>query len=92
MRMGLAQKKLFSILVNEVLIWKVCVLAPQTGIIYNGMGPDSRVLVQRVTTKTKRRPWASLKGKPELEETYLSLLVEAMEAHTSKEQGCLDFY
>ena len=56
------------------------------------MGPDSRVLVQRVTTKTKRRPWASLKGKPELEETYLSLLVEAMEAHTSKEQGCLDFY
>ncbi|RVX07164.1 Proteasome subunit alpha type-2 [Vitis vinifera] len=41
------EKKLPSILVDEASVQKIQVLTPNIGVVYSGMGPDSRVLVRK---------------------------------------------
>ncbi|KAI7750300.1 hypothetical protein M8C21_005821 [Ambrosia artemisiifolia] len=41
------EKKLPSILVDETSVQKIQVLTPNIGVVYSGMGPDSRVLVRK---------------------------------------------
>ncbi|TYI47268.1 hypothetical protein E1A91_D13G161200v1 [Gossypium mustelinum] len=41
------EKKLPSILVDETSVHKIQCLAPNIGVVYSGMGPDFRVLVQK---------------------------------------------
>ncbi|KAG9128231.1 Proteasome subunit alpha type-2 [Ceratobasidium sp. 392] len=41
------EKKASSILVDESAIDKVCVICPNIGIVYSGMGPDYRVLTAK---------------------------------------------
>ncbi|TYH35063.1 hypothetical protein ES332_D13G168000v1 [Gossypium tomentosum] len=41
------EKKLPSILVDETSVQKIQCLAPNIGVVYSGMGPDFRVLVQK---------------------------------------------
>uniref|UniRef100_A0A251VDM2 Putative proteasome, subunit alpha/beta, nucleophile aminohydrolase n=1 Tax=Helianthus annuus TaxID=4232 RepID=A0A251VDM2_HELAN len=43
----LALKKLPSILVDETSVQKIQILTPNIGVVYSGMGPDSRVLVRK---------------------------------------------
>ncbi|KAI3675650.1 hypothetical protein L1987_85242 [Smallanthus sonchifolius] len=41
------EKKLPSILVDETSVQKIQILTPNIGVVYSGMGPDSRVLVRK---------------------------------------------
>uniref|UniRef100_A0A7N0TAD0 Proteasome subunit alpha type n=1 Tax=Kalanchoe fedtschenkoi TaxID=63787 RepID=A0A7N0TAD0_KALFE len=41
------EKKLPSILVDEASVQKIQILTPNIGVVYSGMGPDSRVLVRK---------------------------------------------
>ncbi|XP_049366218.1 proteasome subunit alpha type-2-B-like [Solanum verrucosum] len=41
------EKKLPSILVDEASVQKIQTLTPNIGVVYSGMGPDSRVLVRK---------------------------------------------
>lgn len=41
------EKKLPSLLVDEDTVQKTCVLTPNVGVVYSGMGPDYRVLVRK---------------------------------------------
>uniref|UniRef100_A0A803NA83 Proteasome subunit alpha type n=1 Tax=Chenopodium quinoa TaxID=63459 RepID=A0A803NA83_CHEQI len=41
------EKKLPSILVDEASVQKIQLLTPNIGVVYSGMGPDSRVLVRK---------------------------------------------
>uniref|UniRef100_A0A3Q7IB13 Proteasome alpha-type subunits domain-containing protein n=1 Tax=Solanum lycopersicum TaxID=4081 RepID=A0A3Q7IB13_SOLLC len=41
------EKKLPSILVDETSVQKIQTLTPNIGVVYSGMGPDSRVLVRK---------------------------------------------
>lgn len=41
------EKKLPSILVDETTVQKTSLLTPNIGVVYSGMGPDSRVLVRK---------------------------------------------
>lgn len=41
------EKKLPSTLIDEQLVKKIQLLTPNTGVVYSGMGPDSRVLVRK---------------------------------------------
>lgn len=41
------EKKLPSILVDESTVQKICMLTPNIGVVYSGMGPDYRVLVRK---------------------------------------------
>ncbi|KVH95782.1 Proteasome A-type subunit [Cynara cardunculus var. scolymus] len=41
------EKKLPSILVDESSVQKIQILTPNIGVVYSGMGPDSRVLVRK---------------------------------------------
>jgi 20S proteasome alpha/beta subunit len=41
------EKKLPSILVDEATVQKICMLTPNIGVVYSGMGPDYRVLVRK---------------------------------------------
>ncbi|GAB4829512.1 hypothetical protein Ancab_019185 [Ancistrocladus abbreviatus] len=41
------EKKLPSILVDEASVKKIQLLTPNIGVVYSGMGPDSRVLVRK---------------------------------------------
>ncbi|ERN09420.1 hypothetical protein AMTR_s00029p00057040 [Amborella trichopoda] len=41
------EKKLPSILVDESSVQKIQLLTPNIGVVYSGMGPDSRVLVRK---------------------------------------------
>ncbi|KAF6137233.1 hypothetical protein GIB67_036270 [Kingdonia uniflora] len=41
------EKKLPSILVDETSVQKIQLLTPDIGVVYSGMGPDSRVLVRK---------------------------------------------
>ncbi|KAL7217485.1 hypothetical protein ACSBR2_010858 [Camellia fascicularis] len=41
------EKKLPSILVDEASVQKIQILTPNIGVLYSGMGPDSRVLVRK---------------------------------------------
>lgn len=40
------EKKLPTILIDEESVKKIQLLTPNTGVVYSGMGPDSRVLVR----------------------------------------------
>ncbi|GJX38010.1 proteasome subunit alpha type-2-A [Tanacetum coccineum] len=42
-----ANAKLPSILVDETSVQKIQILTPNIGVVYSGMGPDSRVLVRK---------------------------------------------
>lgn len=39
-----------SILVDETTVHKISLLTPNIGVVYSGMGPDSRVLIRKVHT------------------------------------------
>ncbi|EPQ59284.1 proteasome-domain-containing protein [Gloeophyllum trabeum ATCC 11539] len=41
------EKKTSSILIDDSMLDKVCVICPNIGIVYSGMGPDFRVLVAK---------------------------------------------
>lgn len=41
------EKKLRSTLVDESTVQKIALLTPNIGVVYSGMGPDSRVLVRK---------------------------------------------
>lgn len=41
------ERKLPSILVDETTVQKISLLTPNIGVVYSGMGPDSRVLVRK---------------------------------------------
>ncbi|KAL5983053.1 Protein phosphatase PP2A regulatory subunit B [Asimina triloba] len=41
------EKKLPSILVDEASVQKIQLMTPNIGVVYSGMGPDSRVLVRK---------------------------------------------
>lgn len=41
------EKKLPTVLIDETSVKKVQLLTPNTGVVYSGMGPDTRVLVRR---------------------------------------------
>jgi len=41
------EKKLPSILIDESTVQKISVLSENIGVVYSGMGPDSRVLVRK---------------------------------------------
>ncbi|KAM0040323.1 putative proteasome endopeptidase complex [Helianthus debilis subsp. tardiflorus] len=45
--LGIKEKKLPSILVDETSVQKIQILTPNIGVVYSGMGPDSRVLVRK---------------------------------------------
>ncbi len=41
------EKKSSSILIDDSMLDKVAVICPNIGIVYSGMGPDSRVLISK---------------------------------------------
>ena len=41
------EKKLPSVLVDEATVQKIASLTPNIGVVYSGMGPDSRVLLRK---------------------------------------------
>ena len=41
------EKKSSSLLIDSSMLDKVCVICPNIGIVYSGMGPDYRVLVAK---------------------------------------------
>lgn len=41
------EKKLPSILVDESTVQKICLITPNIGVVYSGMGPDYRVLIRK---------------------------------------------
>ncbi|GMP51792.1 hypothetical protein CsSME_00017884 [Camellia sinensis var. sinensis] len=48
------EKKLPSILVDEASVQKIQILTPNIGVVYSGMGPDSRVLVRKSRKQAER--------------------------------------
>jgi len=55
-----SEKKVPSILVDGASMEKVCVLSPNIGCVYSGIGPDQRVLVKRAR-KAAQEYWLTYK-------------------------------